>query len=130
MSDQGRGGSGVLGISADGAFGPIGGSAGAGVDLGIGEITGGAQISRSRRSSVTNFNVIYSSETGLSEQVDEGFSGFGWSDHGYPTPKVFAEDLFTATNSRAAPPENSAPLSVAQPAPIGLSTQRDPVPAG
>ena len=49
---------------------------------------------------------------------------------GYQTPKAFAEDLFTATNSRAAPPESYAHLSVAPPAPIGVSTQRTPVPAG
>lgn len=48
---------------------------------------------------------------------------------GYQTPKAFAEDL-TATESRAASLENSAHLSVAQPAPTGVSTQRAPVPAG
>lgn len=35
-----------------------------------------------------------------------------------------------ATDSRAAPPESSAHLSVAPTAPIGVSTQRAPVPAG
>ena len=49
---------------------------------------------------------------------------------GYQPPKAFAEDLFTATDSRAAPPESSAHPSVAPPAPIGVSTQRAPVPAG
>jgi len=49
---------------------------------------------------------------------------------GYQTPRAFAEDLFTETDSRAAPPESSAPLSVAAPAPNGVSTQRAPVPAG
>ena len=49
---------------------------------------------------------------------------------GYQTPRAFAEDLFTATDSRAAPPESSAHLSVAPPAPIGVSTRRAPVPAG
>lgn len=49
---------------------------------------------------------------------------------GYQTPKAFAEDLFTATDSRAALLESSAHLSVAPPAPIGVSTQRAPVPAG
>ena len=49
---------------------------------------------------------------------------------GYQTPKAFAEDPFTATDSRAALPESSAHLSVAPPAPIGVSTQRAPVPAG
>jgi len=49
---------------------------------------------------------------------------------GYQTPKAFAEVLLTATDSRAAPPENSAHLSVAPPAPIGVSTQRTQVPAG
>jgi len=48
---------------------------------------------------------------------------------GYQTPRAFAEDLFTATDSRSAPPENSAHLSVAPPAPIGESTQWAPVPA-
>jgi hypothetical protein len=49
---------------------------------------------------------------------------------GYQTPRAFAEDLITATESSAALPENSAHLSVAPPAPIGVSTQRAPVPAG
>ena len=49
---------------------------------------------------------------------------------GYQTPKAFAEHLLTATDSRAASHENSAHLSVAPPAPIGVSTQRAPVPAG
>lgn len=49
---------------------------------------------------------------------------------GYQTPKAFAEDLFTTTASRAAQPKGSAHLSVAPPAPIGVSTQRAPVPAG
>ena len=49
---------------------------------------------------------------------------------GYQTPRAFAEDLATATDSRAASPRNSAHLSVAPPAPIGVSTQRAPVPAG
>ena len=49
---------------------------------------------------------------------------------GYQTPKAFAEDLFTATDSRAAPLESSAHLSVAPPAPVGVSTQRAPVPDG
>ena len=49
---------------------------------------------------------------------------------GYQTPKAFAEDLPTATDSRAALPENSAHLSVAPPTPVGVSTQRAPVPAG
>jgi hypothetical protein len=49
---------------------------------------------------------------------------------GYQTPKAFAEDLLTATDSRAAPPESSTHLSVSPPAPIGVSTQRAPVSAG
>ncbi|MSU89597.1 transposase [Rhodobacteraceae bacterium 2CG4] len=49
---------------------------------------------------------------------------------GCQTPKAFAEHLLTATDSRAASHENSAHLSVAPPAPIGVSTQRAPVPAG
>lgn len=49
---------------------------------------------------------------------------------GYQTPKAFAEHLLTATDSRAASHENSAHLSVAPPAPIGVSTQRAQVPAG
>ena len=49
---------------------------------------------------------------------------------GYQTPKAFAQDLFTATDSRAAPHESSAHLSVAPPAPIRVSTQRALVPAG
>ena len=49
---------------------------------------------------------------------------------GYQTPKAFAEDLITATDSRAAPHESSAHLSVAPHAPIGVSTQRTQVPAG
>ncbi|WP_141134936.1 integrase core domain-containing protein, partial [Tropicimonas sediminicola] len=48
----------------------------------------------------------------------------------YPTPKTFAEHLSTETNSRAASQETSAHLSVAPPAPIGVSTQRAPVSAG
>lgn len=49
---------------------------------------------------------------------------------GYQTPKAFAEHLFTATDSRAAPPESSAHLPVAPPEPNWLPTQRAPVPAG
>ena len=49
---------------------------------------------------------------------------------GYQTPRAFAADLFTATDSRAALPESSAHLSVAPPTPIGVSTQRAPVPVG
>jgi len=49
---------------------------------------------------------------------------------GYQTPRAFAEELITATDSRAAPLESSAHLSVAPPAPIGVSTQWAPVPAG
>jgi len=49
---------------------------------------------------------------------------------GYRTPKAFAEHLTTATNTRAAPSESSARMSVAPPAPTGVSTQRAPVPAG
>lgn len=49
---------------------------------------------------------------------------------GYQTPKAFAVELLTATNSRAAPPESSAHLSVAPPTPVGVSTQRAQVPAG
>ena len=43
---------------------------------------------------------------------------------GYQTPKAFAEHLFTATDTHAAPSESSAHLSVAPPAPEGVSTQR------
>jgi len=49
---------------------------------------------------------------------------------GHETPKAFAKRLFTATDSPAAPPEGSAHLSVAPPAPAGVSIQRAPVPAG
>ncbi len=49
---------------------------------------------------------------------------------GYQTPKAFAEHLFTATGSHAAQHENSAHLPVAPPAPIRVSPQRAPVPAG
>ena len=49
---------------------------------------------------------------------------------GYQTPKAFAERLFTATDSRAARFESSARLTLAPPAPIGISTQRTPVPNG
>lgn len=49
---------------------------------------------------------------------------------GYQTPKAFAKELLTATDSRAALFESSAHLSVAPPAPVGVSTQRAPVPAG
>jgi len=49
---------------------------------------------------------------------------------GYQTPNAFAEDLITATDSRAAPLESSAPLPVAPPAPIGVSIQRAPVQTG
>lgn len=49
---------------------------------------------------------------------------------GYQTPKAFAGDLLTATDTCAASSENSAHMSVAPPAPIGVSTKRAPVPAG
>jgi len=49
---------------------------------------------------------------------------------GYQTPKAFAEYLTTATDTRAAPSESSARMSVAPPAPIGVSTKRAPVAAG
>lgn len=49
---------------------------------------------------------------------------------GYQTPRAFAEELLAATDSRAAPPESSARLSVAPPAPISVSNQRAPIPAG
>jgi transposase InsO family protein len=49
---------------------------------------------------------------------------------GYQTPRAFAEELLTATDSCATQSESSAHLSVAPPAPIGVSTQRAPVPAG
>ena len=49
---------------------------------------------------------------------------------GYQTPKEFAERLFTATGSSAAPDESSAQQPVAQPAPIGVSTQRALIPSG
>lgn len=49
---------------------------------------------------------------------------------GYQTPKAFAEYLTTATDTRAAPSESSARMSVAPPAPIGVSTQRAPIPNG
>ena len=49
---------------------------------------------------------------------------------GYKTPRAFAEDLYTATDSRAAPQTSSAHLSIAPPAPNRVSTQRAPVPAG
>ena len=49
---------------------------------------------------------------------------------GYQTPKAFAERLFTATGSSAAPLESSAQQPVAQPAPIGISTQRAMIPNG
>lgn len=49
---------------------------------------------------------------------------------GYQTPKAFAENLFTATDSRAAPQPSSAQLSVAPPVPSGVSTQRIQVQAG
>jgi len=49
---------------------------------------------------------------------------------GYDTPKAFAERLFTATDSRAAQYESSARMSVAPPAPEGVSTKRALVPTG
>lgn len=49
---------------------------------------------------------------------------------GYQTPKAFAERLTTAIDTRAAPHESSARMSIAQPAPIGVSTQRTLVPGG
>jgi len=49
---------------------------------------------------------------------------------GYQTPNAFAEHLFTATDSHAAPTGSSAQQSVAKPAPVGVSTQRTPVPIG
>lgn len=49
---------------------------------------------------------------------------------GYQTPKAFAERLITATETHTARSESSARLSVAPPAPIGVSTQRAPVPNG
>ena len=48
----------------------------------------------------------------------------------YQTPKVFAERMITATDSHAAPQTNSAQMSVAPPAPHGVSTKRTPVQAG
>ena len=47
---------------------------------------------------------------------------------GYQTPKAVAERLFTATDSNATRSESCALLSVAPPAPIGVSSQRAPVP--
>ncbi len=49
---------------------------------------------------------------------------------GYQTPKAFAERLFTATESRAAPSESSARLSVASPAPHRVSNLRALLPTG
>jgi hypothetical protein len=49
---------------------------------------------------------------------------------GYQTPKAFAKRLFTATDTRAAPSESSARVSVAPPAPIGVSTPRALAPDG
>jgi len=49
---------------------------------------------------------------------------------GYDTPKAFAERLFTAADSRAARSESSARISVAPPAPEGVSTKRALVPTG
>ena len=49
---------------------------------------------------------------------------------GYQTPKAFSERLSTATDTRAAPSESSARMSVAPPAPIGVSTQRAQIPIG
>ncbi len=49
---------------------------------------------------------------------------------GYQTPKAFAEHFITAIDSRAAPSESYARMSIAQPAPIGVSTQRALVPGG
>ena len=43
---------------------------------------------------------------------------------GYQKPKAFAEHLFTAIGSSAAPDESFAQLPVAKPAPIGVSNQR------
>ena len=49
---------------------------------------------------------------------------------GYQTPKAFAERLFTATGSSAAPQTSSAQQPVVQPAPIGVSTQSALVSSG
>ena len=49
---------------------------------------------------------------------------------GYQTPKAFAERLTTAIDTRAAPNESSARMSIAQPAPIGVSTKRTLIPGG
>jgi len=49
---------------------------------------------------------------------------------GYQTPKAFAEHFITAIDSHDAPSESYARMYVAPPAPIGVSTQRAPVPAG
>ncbi len=49
---------------------------------------------------------------------------------GYQTPKAVAEHLTTATDTHAAPSESFARMSVAPPAPIGVSTQRTLVPTG
>ncbi|WP_143514690.1 IS3 family transposase [Primorskyibacter flagellatus] len=49
---------------------------------------------------------------------------------GYQTPKAFAERFTTATDTRAAPSESSARMSVAPPTPIGVSNQTALVPAG
>ncbi|WP_289044104.1 integrase core domain-containing protein, partial [uncultured Aliiroseovarius sp.] len=49
---------------------------------------------------------------------------------GYQTPKGFAERLSTAPDIRAAQSESSARMSIAPPAPIGVSTQRAPASGG
>ena len=49
---------------------------------------------------------------------------------GYQTPKAFAERLLTATGSNPTPDESSAQQPVAQPAPIGVPTQRALIPSG
>ena len=49
---------------------------------------------------------------------------------GYQTPNAFAGRLSTATGTSAARDGSSAPLPVAHIAPIGVSTNRAPVPHG
>ncbi|MDO6586197.1 IS3 family transposase, partial [Salipiger sp. 1_MG-2023] len=49
---------------------------------------------------------------------------------GYETPKEFAEHLTTAIAHPAARDESSARRAIAQPAPIGVNTNRAQIAAG
>lgn len=92
----------------------------------VGLIIGSYLQSGGRRRSLTNMAHARSAIRAWAADFNETCPH---SALGYQAPKAFAEHFTTATESRAAPTESSARLSVAPPAPIGVSTQRTLVPA-